>query len=76
MFGVALLNGCSHGKKNGWKTSNKKPVKNIDLWKQLEREGQKHQISWHWVKGHSGHLENEIADQLANRGIDELGIRN
>lgn len=63
-------------KKNDWKASNKKPVKNMDLWKQLEREAQKHEISWHWVKGHSGHLENEIADELANRGIDELGIRN
>lgn len=59
-------------KKRGWKTSTKKPVKNMDLWKKLEHEAAKHDVSWHWVKGHSGHPENEIADELANRGIDEL----
>ena len=59
-------------KRNNWKTSAKKPVKNDDLWKQLDRLSQQHDVHWHWVKGHSGHLENEIADQLANRGIDEL----
>ncbi|MCV6615536.1 MAG: ribonuclease HI [Cellvibrionaceae bacterium] len=56
-------------KKNGWKTSDKKPVKNADLWQALEREVARHQVQWHWVKGHSGHRENEIADQLANQGI-------
>ena len=59
-------------KKRGWKTSNKKPVKNVDLWQKLDREVQRHHITWHWVKGHSGHAENEIADRLAKRGIDEL----
>ncbi|WP_101759466.1 ribonuclease HI [Oceanicoccus sp. KOV_DT_Chl] len=59
-------------KKRGWKTSAKKPVKNVDLWQALDEQAQRHTIDWHWVKGHSGHRENEIADQLANRGIDEL----
>ena len=64
-------------KKNGWKTANKQPVKNQDLWQLLDEEVQRHHIEWHWVKGHSGHPENELADQLANRGIDELikGVR-
>lgn len=56
-------------KKNGWKTAAKKPVKNADLWQQLDMEVNRHQVNWHWVKGHSGHRENEIADQLANKGI-------
>ena len=59
-------------KKKGWKTANRKPVKNVDLWQRLDEIAQQHEISWHWVKGHSGHPENERADQLANRGIDEL----
>ncbi|PLW82104.1 ribonuclease HI [Kineobactrum sediminis] len=59
-------------KARGWKTAGRAPVKNIDLWQALEQETHQHQISWHWIKGHSGHRENEIADQLANRGIDEL----
>lgn len=59
-------------KKNGWRTAAKKPVKNGDLWKQLDTLCEHHSVSWHWVKGHSGHRENEIADELANRGIDSL----
>ena len=59
-------------KKRGWKTASKKPVKNVDLWQQLDAEIQQHDIKWKWVKGHSGHRENELADQLANKGIDEL----
>lgn len=59
-------------KKRGWKTAAKKPVKNVDLWQQLDEQSARHSIDWHWVKGHSGHRENEIADQLANRGIDEM----
>jgi ribonuclease HI len=59
-------------KKKNWKTAARKPVKNVDLWQELDEENQRHQVVWHWVKGHSGHRENEIADQLANRGIDEL----
>ncbi|VAW98678.1 Ribonuclease HI [hydrothermal vent metagenome] len=59
-------------KKRGWKTANKKPVKNVDLWQTLDKEIQQHNVEWKWVKGHSGHRENEIADELANQGIDEL----
>jgi ribonuclease HI len=59
-------------KRNGWKTSSKQAVKNADLWRLLDSEVAKHQIEWRWVKGHSGHPENELADQLANRGIEEL----
>jgi ribonuclease HI len=59
-------------KRKGWKTSNKKPVKNQDLWLRLDQLTQKHEISWYWVKGHNGHPENELVDGLANRGIDEL----
>lgn len=58
-------------KKRGWRTADRKPVKNIELWQALDREAQRHQVQWHWVRGHSGHAENERADQLANRGIDE-----
>jgi len=56
-------------KKQGWKTSARKPVKNVDLWQVLDTEVANHQIEWHWVKGHSGHPENERADLLANRGV-------
>ena len=59
-------------KKRGWKTAAKKPVKNVDLWQRLDNALAPHQVKWHWVKGHSGHPENELADELANRGIDEL----
>ncbi|MDO8862357.1 ribonuclease HI [Haliea sp. E1-2-M8] len=62
-------------KQKGWKTASRQPVKNIDLWQALDEQSQRHRISWHWVKGHSGHRENEIADQLANRGIDGLRAR-
>ena len=61
-------------KKRGWLTSGKKPVKNEDLWKSLDSLKSVHNIEWHWVKGHSGHLENELVDQLANKGIDELQV--
>lgn len=59
-------------KARGWRTANKSPVKNADLWQRLERAAGQHQVQWHWVRGHSGHPENERADRLANRGIDEL----
>jgi ribonuclease HI len=59
-------------KRNGWKTSGRQPVKNADLWQQLDSEVARHQVVWRWVKGHSGHPENELADRLANRGIEEL----
>lgn len=58
-------------KKKGWKTANKQPVKNKEFWQALDEQCQKHTIEWKWVKGHSGHTENEIADDLANQGIDE-----
>jgi ribonuclease HI len=61
-------------KKNNWRTSQRQPVKNQDLWVRLEQETGRHQINWHWIKGHSGHQENEIADQLANQAIDELMV--
>lgn len=59
-------------KRNGWRTAARKPVKNADLWQRLDLLVQRHRVDWRWVKGHSGHAENERADQLANRGIDEL----
>ncbi len=59
-------------KKRGWKTASKQPVKNADLWRRLDAACSKHTIEWQWVKGHSGHPENEKADALANRCIDEL----
>ena len=59
-------------KKRGWKTASKQPVKNADLWRRLDAACSKHTIEWQWVKGHSGHPENEKADALANLGIDEL----
>ena len=58
-------------KRNGWKTSDKKPVKNVDLWTRLDAAAQRHEVQWFWVKGHAGHPENERADQLAVRGAAE-----
>ena len=58
--------------RNGWKTAAKKPVKNVDLWQRLQEAIARHEISWHWVRGHAGHPENERADELARRGIDEV----
>jgi ribonuclease HI len=63
----------SDWKRRGWKTADKKPVKNRDLWERLDRAVQAHHgIKWHWIKGHSGHAENERADELANLAIDEM----
>ncbi len=59
-------------KRRGWKTADRKPVKNQDLWERLEKATHRHKVHWHWIKGHSGHPENERADALANRAIDEL----
>lgn len=56
----------------GWRTADRKPVKNQDLWQRLEQAAARHEVRWHWVKGHAGHPENERADALANRGIAEL----
>ena len=59
-------------KKKGWITSQRKPVKNVDLWKRLDEAVATHRVEWRWVKGHSGHRENEMVDQAANIAIDEL----
>ena len=56
-------------KKNGWRTASRKPVKNVELWKSLEAAHQRHEVKWHWVKGHAGHPENERADALARQGM-------
>ena len=62
-----------HGwKRNGWKTADKKPVKNVELWQALDEAIQRHKISWHWVKGHDGQPENERADELARLGIADM----
>jgi ribonuclease HI len=59
-------------KQNGWRTAAKKPVKNQDLWMELDRLTADHEVEWHWVRGHSGHPENELVDQAANAAIDEM----
>lgn len=59
-------------KKRGWKTASRQPVKNVDLWQRLEAATHQHEITWHWVRGHTGHPENERADELANEAIDEM----
>jgi ribonuclease HI len=68
-----LRNGIStwiHGwKRNGWRTADKKPVKNVDLWKRLDEALKPHKVQWHWVKGHAGHAMNERADELARQGV-------
>lgn len=61
-------------KRRNWRTAAKKPVKNEDLWRLLDDQVARHQVNWVWVKGHAGNEGNEIADQLANRGIDELNL--
>ncbi|TVO76263.1 ribonuclease HI [Sedimenticola selenatireducens] len=60
-------------KRNGWKTAARKPVKNSDLWQRLDQLVALHDVHWAWVKGHSGHPENELADCLANKGVEEFG---
>ncbi len=59
-------------KSNGWKTSDRKPVKNVELWQELDTAATRHRVEWHWVKGHAGHPGNERADALANLGIDKM----
>lgn len=62
-----------HGwKKRGWKTASREPVKNVDLWQALDSAQQQHRIQWRWVRGHSGHIGNERADALANRGVESV----
>jgi ribonuclease HI len=60
-------------KRRGWKTADRKPVKNADLWRALDEAAARHHVRWHWVRGHAGHPENERADALANRGVSSLG---
>jgi len=67
-----VLEWLSQWKRRGWKTADKKPVKNQDLWQELDALTQKHQLEWHWVKGHSGNVGNERVDELANRAIDAM----
>ena len=57
-------------KRNGWRTSNKKPVKNVELWQRLDKAAARHTVTWEWVKGHAGHPENERADELAREGME------
>ena len=67
-----ILEWLPRWKARDWRTADKKPVKNVDLWQALEREIERHRIEWHWVKGHAGVPGNERADQLANEAIDEM----
>lgn len=60
-------------RRNGWRTASKQPVKNRDLWERLDAALQRHQVEWEWVRGHTGHPENERADQLANKGVESIG---
>jgi ribonuclease HI len=62
-------------KRRGWRTADKKPVKNVDLWQQLDALAAKHEVEWLWVKGHAGHPENERADELANLGVASIMSR-
>ncbi|MEL0151439.1 MAG: ribonuclease HI [Rhodobiaceae bacterium] len=64
-----ITNWIKNWKARGWKTAAKKPVKNIDLWQELDSEAQRHSVEWHWVKGHAGHAGNERADELARQGM-------
>ena len=61
-------------KRRGWRPADRKPVKNADLWQRLDELARGHEVEWHWVRGHAGHPENERADELANRGIEERGV--
>lgn len=70
-----ITNWIKGWKKNGWRTAQKKPVKNAELWQRLDVARERHNISWHWVKGHAGHPENERADELARQGLEECRNR-
>jgi ribonuclease HI len=74
-----VRNGIStwiHGwKQRGWKTADRQPVKNVDLWQRLDAARQRHEVHWHWVKGHAGHAENERADELAREGRERVANR-
>jgi len=66
-----MLSWLAKWKRNGWRTADRKPVKNVDLWQRLDEAMKQHDVRWHWVKGHAGHAENERADQLARDGLAE-----
>jgi ribonuclease HI len=66
-----VMSWITQWKRNGWRTADKKPVKNIDLWQRLDAALGQHRVHWHWVKGHAGHVLNERADQLARDGLEE-----
>ncbi len=67
-----VMSWINQWKRNGWRTADKKPVKNIDLWQRLDAALAQHRVRWHWVKGHAGHVLNERADQLARDGLEEV----
>jgi ribonuclease HI len=67
-----VMSWLSNWKRNGWRTSDKKPVKNVDLWKRLDAAVAPHQIHWHWLRGHAGHIQNERADVLAREAIADI----
>jgi ribonuclease HI len=69
---TAIIRWITAWKRNGWRTADKKPVKNIDLWQRLDAALAQHRVRWHWVKGHAGHVLNERADQLARDGLEEV----
>lgn len=70
-----IMSWIKQWKRNGWRTSDKKPVKNIDLWQRLEAAMARHRVRWHWVRGHAGHVLNERADKLARMGLEEARSR-
>lgn len=70
---LGMMKWMTGWKKNGWRNSKREPVKNADLWQLLDQLTTVQQVTWHWVKGHSGHKENDIVDALANKGIENLG---
>ncbi len=67
-----IMSWVANWKRNGWRTAARKPVKNQDLWQRLDAQAQRHQVDWRWVKGHSGHVENEMVDAAANVAIDDM----
>ena len=70
------ITGWLHGwKRNGWRTTSKKPVKNVDLWQRLDEARDRHHVTWEWIKGHAGHPENERADELARAGMKPFKLR-
>ena len=70
-----ILEWLPNWKRRGWRTAARTPVKNADLWQALDEVCQQHDVKWHWVKGHSGDPGNELADALANRGVDEFALK-